>query len=409
MKNKIKKLLFGSVTRELVFLVLFLISTLVAVDVIKDISLYGVSWFTSNLISSIIYGIESGFILYIVIILLISSENRINEFLFGTATREIVSTIFLSVLCFILFSTSITILFIVYLLVRRKAAYIVNICNGIKIIAEGNLDYKIELKGHDELAVLSKEINNMSLKLKNKIEEERAAERLKNELITNVSHDLRTPLTALIGYIQLAADDYMTFDGKDKYAKISLEKSKKLKMLIDDLFEYSKLESGGIKLEKVKVNIIEIIEQSIGELSIQAKEREIEFNKNYTSSKVELLVDPNQMARVFENIIENAVKYSVQGSNVNINLHEKDEDVIISFENIVDGILEEDLDKVFDRFYRADESRNSEVSGSGLGLAIAKSVVELHKGKIWAKIEEDKFVINIELNKETYERRNNKN
>lgn len=400
MKNKIKKLLFGSVTRELVFLILFLISTLVSIDVIKDIRLYGISWFMSNSVRSIIFGIESGFIPYIAVILLISLENRVNEFLFGTATREILSTIFFSVLCFILFSTSMTILFIVYLLVRRKAAYIVNICNGIKIIAEGNLDYKIELKGHDELAVLSKEINNMSLKLKNKIEEERAAERLKNELITNVSHDLRTPLTALIGYIQLAADDYMTFEGKDEYAKKSLEKSKKLKVLIDDLFEYSKLESGGIKLEKARVNIIEVIEQSIGELSIKAQEREIEFSKNYTNRKVELLVDPSKIARVFENIIENAVKYGVQGSNVNINLYTTNKSVIISFVNVVDTICGEDLEKVFNRFYRADESRNSEIPGSGLGLAISKSIVELHKGRIWAQTTDDKFIINVELNSE---------
>lgn len=266
-------------------------------------------------------------------------------------------------------------------------------------ISEGNLDCKIKIQGYDELAILSKEINNMSANLKNKIEEEKAAERLKSELITNISHDLRTPLTALIGYIQLVADDKTSFEDKSKYAKISLEKSKKLKGLIDDLFEYSKLESGGIKLEKVKVNIVEIIEQTIGELSIQAKERYIGFNKNFENSKIELLVDPNKISRVFENVMGNAIKYSVEGSNVNINLYENDENVIISFENVVDSILEEDLEKIFNRFYRTDESRNSEVSGSGLGLAIAKSIVDLHEGRIWAENKEDKFIIKIELNK----------
>lgn len=375
------------------------------IHIIPRIAEQGISAFVLDMVrdftDNIILGIKSGVIIYLIVILLISFKNSINELLFGNERRELISTILLIIIAVNLLPNIITISMLIYLLVRRKAAYIVNICNGIKVISEGNLDYRIALKGHDELAVLSDEINNMSLKLKNKIEEERAAERLKNELITNVSHDLRTPLTSLMGYIQLAANDNISSEEKDKYAKISLEKSKKLKILIDDLFEYSKLESGGIKLEKVKVNIIEIIEQSIGELSIQAKERGIGFNKNFKNSKVEVLIDPGKIARVFENIIDNAVKYSVKGKNANINLHENNENVIISFENIVDSILEEDIEKVFNRFYRTDESRNSETAGSGLGLAISKSIVELHGGTIWVKSENDKFVINIELNRDS--------
>ncbi len=328
-------------------------------------------------------------------------KNKIKKLLFGSITRELILASVLSfiLLAFLPFNKKYIAIIVIYLLGSRKALYIKNIYKGINTISEGNLDCKIKIQGYDELAILSKEINNMSANLKNKIEEEKAAERLKSELITNISHDLRTPLTTLIGYIQLVVDDKTSFEDKSKYAKISLEKSKKLKGLIDDLFEYSKLESGGIKLEKVKVNIIEIIEQSIGELSIQAKERYIGFNKNFENSKVELLVDPNKISRVFENVIGNAIKYSVEGSNVNINLYENDENVIISFENVVDSILEEDLEKIFNRFYRTDESRNSEVSGSGLGLTIAKSIVDLHGGGIWAENKEDKFIINIELNK----------
>lgn len=350
-------------------------------------------------IPHIILGIKSTVIIYIAVMILISFENRTNDLLFGNNIRELLVTFFLIIISVSLFPNTMTILLLIYLSVRRKAEYIKNICAGIKIISEGNLNYRIGIKGYDELAILAKEINNMSLKLKNKIEEEKAAERLKSELITNVSHDLRTPLTSLIGYIQLAVNDNISSEDKDKYIKISLEKSKKLKSLIDDLFEYSKLESGGIKLEKARVNIVEIIEQSIGELSIQAKERDIKFNKNFKDSKLELTADPNKIARVFENIIENAIKYSVKGSNVNINLKKINESVIISFENIVDNITEEDIEKVFNRFYRMDESRNSRTTGSGLGLAIAKSIVELHKGRIWAQSENGKFIINIEFNR----------
>jgi signal transduction histidine kinase len=404
LKNRIKKLLFGSVTRELFFIVFGSVWIMIFSDmhIISRIADEGILAFGSDMIrdftANIILGLKSGVIIYIIVILLISFKNTINELLFGNERRELISTFLLIIIALNLLPNILTISMLIYLLFRRKAAYIVNICNGIKIISEGNLDYRRKIKGHDELAILSEEINNMSLKLKNKIEEERAAERLKNELITNVSHDLRTPLTSLIGYMQLAANDNMSFEDKDKYAKISLEKSKKLKVLIDDLFEYSKLESGGIKLEKVKVNIIEIIEQSIGELSIQAKERCIGFNKNFKNSKVELLIDPTKIGRVFENIIGNAVKYGVEGRNLNINLQKNDENVVITFENIVDSISEEDIEKVFNRFYRTDESRNSETAGSGLGLAISKSIVELHEGRIWAQSENDKFIINIQLN-----------
>lgn len=396
MKNKIKKLLFGSITRELLLIVVLSVTS---ISLIFDIIPHRASNVASDIISYAVHVITLAIIPSIIVILLITLKykNRVKELLFSSVTRELLLSFSLILISVKLFPNIITILLLIYLLVRKKIQYIKNICNGIKIISEGNLDYRIELKGHDELAILAEEINNMSLKLKNKIEEERAAERLKSELITNVSHDLRTPLTALIGYIQLAEDDETSVEDKDKYTKISLEKSKKLKVLIDDLFEYSKLESGGIKLEKSKVNIIEIIEQSIGELSIQAKERNIEFNKNFKNSKVELLVDPNKMGRVFENIIGNAVKYSVEGSDVNINLYENDENVIISFENMVHSMPEEDMEKLFSRFYRTDGSRNSETAGSGLGLAIAKSIVELHGGRIWAGSEDNKFIINIEL------------
>ncbi len=385
MKNRIRDLLFGSVTRELFLIALSSVCILLLLDILA--------------IPHIILGIKSTVIIYIAVMILISFENRINDLLFGNNIRELLVTFFLIIISVSLFPNTMTILLLIYLSVRRKAEYIKNICAGIKIISEGNLNYRIGIKGYDELAILAKEINNMSLKLKNKIEEEKAAERLKSELITNVSHDLRTPLTSLIGYIQLAVNDNISSEDKDKYIKISLEKSKKLKSLIDDLFEYSKLESGGIKLEKARVNIVEIIEQSIGELSIQAKERDIKFNKNFKDSKLELTADPNKIARVFENIIENAIKYSVKGSNVNINLKEINESVIISFENIVDNITEEDIEKVFNRFYRMDESRSSGTTGSGLGLAIAKSIVELHKGRIWAQSENGKFIINIEFNR----------
>jgi len=294
----------------------------------------------------------------------------------------------------------IIVVLLIYILTRRKTKYIKEICSGIEIISQGNLDYRIDKKGVDELSILSDKINSMSIDLKNIMEEERNAQRFKSELITNVSHDLRTPLTSLtslIGYIQLANDEKISLKDKEKYIEISLQKSNKLKNLINDLFEYSKLESGGIKLEKEEINIIEIIEQSIGELSILARERNMIFSKNF-SKNIILKVDPNKIGRVFENIISNAVKYSTEGSTIHIEVFEKHDGVIISFENTIDEEFEDNAERLFDRFYRADKARNSEQGGSGLGLAIAKNIIELHGGIIWAESEEKIFRINIELN-----------
>lgn len=291
----------------------------------------------------------------------------------------------------------IIVVLLIYVLTRRKAKYIKEICSGIEKISQGNLDYRIDKKGVDELSILSDKINSMSIDLKNIMEEERKAERLKSELITNVSHDLRTPLTSLIAYLQLADDGKTSLKDKEKFTEIALQKSKKLKKLIDDLFEYSKLESGAIKLEKEEINIVEIIEQSIGELSILAKKRNIIFHKSFSNS-IFLKVDPNKIGRVFENVISNAVKYSTEGSVVHIDISQKNNGVIICFENIIDEAFEENAEKIFDRFYRTDEARNSEQGGSGLGLAIARNIVELHGGTIWAEIEQKIFKMNIYLN-----------
>lgn len=295
----------------------------------------------------------------------------------------------------------IIILFIIvvtYIPGRIKAKYIKEIAGGIKIISDGNLDYKIKSKGNDELAVLADEINKMSCNLKFQIEEERKAERLKDELITNVSHDLRTPLTSLTAYLELVNSDKTSLQNKEKYAKIAEEKSHRLKNLIEDLFEYSKLESGGIKLQKNEVNIIEIIEQSIGELSINATDKNISFDKRYKDSSIILKVDSGKIARVFENIISNAVKYSKAGSIVKIDAEMKNNNVIISFESVPEVPLKkEDTQKIFGRFYRTEKSRNSQHEGSGLGLAIAKSIVKLHGGDIWAESQGEKFRISVKL------------
>ena len=288
---------------------------------------------------------------------------------------------------------------IIYFYAFRKAKYIGKLTEGINEFSYGNLDYRIIEKGNDELEFLAKGMNYMAENLKNSIELERNQEKLKSELITNVSHDLRTPLTSIIGYLQLIDNEKTIENDKKRYTKIALNKSYKLKELIGDLFEYSKLQSNTVDINKSNVNIIEIIEQSIGELYIEAIKRNITFNKKYDYSNITLNIDSMKIGRVFENILSNSIKYGLENSSVLIDINESVEEVIISIENEIEQESLEDVDKIFNRFYRGNESRNSEVSGSGLGLAIAKSIVELHNGDIYAECCENTFKIYVKIPK----------
>ena len=288
---------------------------------------------------------------------------------------------------------------IIYFYAFRKVKYIGKLTEGINEFSSGNLDYRIIEKGKDELGYLAKGMNSMAENLKNSIELERNQEKLKSELITNVSHDLRTPLTSIIGYLQLIDNEKTIEADRKRYAKTALNKSYKLKELIGDLFEYSKLQSNNVSINKSNVNIIEIIEQSIGELYIEAIKRNIIFNKKYDYSNVNLNIDSMKIGRVFENILSNSIKYGLENSSVLIYINESVEEVIICIENEIEQESLEDVDKIFNRFYRGNQSRNSEVSGSGLGLAIAKSIVELHNGDIYAECYENIFKIYVKIPK----------
>lgn len=302
-------------------------------------------------------------------------------------------------LLIILLSPVIAAMLLTFFLTSRKVKYIKQIAEGAVEFSNGNLDYRIQKKGMDELGFLAESMNSMAEKLKENIEKERAQEEFKTELITNVSHDLRTPLTSLIAYMQLVGDEKTTEENKKKYTAVSIEKAYKLNKLIEDLFEYSKLESGGISLDKREVNVVEILEQSIGELFGEAQKKNMNLKKEYEASKVILNVDSSKLGRVFENLLSNAVKYGIEGTDIYVNLIESSECVTISLKNEVanDGL--EDTLKLFDRFYRSDKSRNSKVSGSGLGLAISKNIVELHKGEIWAECENNVFKIYLRIYK----------
>ncbi|MFC0904654.1 ATP-binding protein [Clostridium sp. MT-14] len=287
---------------------------------------------------------------------------------------------------------------IIYFWSYKKVEYIKYICKGIVKISQENLNCKLEKRGSDELGILAEEINRMSLNLKNMMEREKSLQRFKNELMTNLSHDLRTPLTSLIGYLYLLNDKNTSVKNREIYSKKSLERAEKLKLLIDNLFQYSKLESGEVKTELCNVNIVEIMEQIIGEMSILAEKSGIEFVKKYDMEDLKLNVDPYLISRAFQNILSNAVKYSVENSSVYVNITSDKKNTVVSFQNKpIQDLSDEQIGKIFERLYMGDKSRNSYENNSGLGLAIVKNIVKLHKGEVWAKNKDNTFIIYVKL------------
>ncbi|EJS70817.1 sensor histidine kinase [Bacillus cereus] len=277
-------------------------------------------------------------------------------------------------------------IFSFFYITKRKMKQIEAMAEGVKEIEKGNLAYRIEKKGEDEIAALTENINNMAEELMNNIEKERKLEKQKNELITNVSHDLRTPLTSIMGYLRLLRDSkYENTEQHDEYTRIAFAKSEQLKNLIEDLFEYTKLTNEQVMLEKQDVCINELLEQLIEELVPQAEEHGLTFVKKFPEERAYASMDSEKMVRVFDNLLMNAIKYSKDDGEIKVSLQRQRRDIQIVIANHSEEFTREELANLFERFYKKDQSRSRVTEGSGLGLAIAKSIVELQGGSIRAE------------------------
>lgn len=272
------------------------------------------------------------------------------------------------------------------LFVNKKVKYIKFLSSEVKVIKDEDFGKTIEVRGQDELAELCSSINNMSLELREKIDNEKKIEQNKNELITNVSHDLRTPLTSILGYVDLLKQN--GFEDKEKfveYISIIDERSKSLNTLINELFEYTKLNSHDIKLNYNTVEIGSLVEQLSGEYSLIFKKEGLDLISEIPEEDIFVDIDIQMIVRALENLLINAKKYSVRNSQVLVKLLQESNDIVISVENKVENISQDDLDNLFERFYKVDKARKTGDS-TGLGLSIVKRVVELHKGLVKAEL-----------------------
>lgn len=263
--------------------------------------------------------------------------------------------------------------------------------------AKGNLESELPTTGKSVMAQLARNINTLKYGVKTSQKVAVKSERLKTELITNVSHDLRTPLTSIMTYTELLKTADLSEENREAYIEIIDRKSKRLKVLIDDLFEVSKMASGNMELVKEQADIVQLLQQSLAEHDEAIQHSDLQFRVTNLEKPIYAVVDGQKLWRVFDNLIGNILKYALVNTRVYISIVDDSEQVVISFKNVTKYELSENIDELFERFKRGDASRQTE--GSGLGLAIAKSIVDLHDGQLHIEVDGDLFKVTVRLQK----------
>lgn len=299
------------------------------------------------------------------------------------------------------FITVISFILIFLLLVNRRLKYFKYIIKSVKKIDSLEFLSNLEEEGNDEFTELAKSINIMNARLQARLKKEKEIEDSKYELITSVSHDLKTPLTSIIGYLDLINNHrYEDENSRDEYISIVYHKSIRLKELVNELFEYTKLTSNDVKLELHRFNVSALINQLVGESIIDFNDKEIEVVLENPYKELYANIDVKLISRVFENLIKNAEKYSDSHSTFKIIVDSSEEYIIVHFINKCKGIKEIDVNKIFERFYRLDNARSSESEGSGLGLTISKKIIELHQGYLNAEKDGENLLLKMKLYKD---------
>ncbi|MCB2297420.1 sensor histidine kinase [Clostridium tagluense] len=292
------------------------------------------------------------------------------------------------------------IIFISYshLLLYKKIKYFVEVDEHMEAIAQGKIAEKIPEQPKAELGKIAKNMNEIIEKLNKSIEEERRAEQTKYELITNVSHDLRTPLTSILGYLELIDNDkYKDEVTLRYYVNIAYEKSKRLNTLIDDLFQYTIMRNSTLKLNKELINVIELLNQVVLEFNPQFRKKNIECRTYFSEDKLLIVADAVKVARAFENLITNGINYGSGTEYIDICTRKENNSAVIEVINYGEPIPSIDVPFIFERFYRVEKSRSEFAGGSGLGLAITKSIIELHEGEIFVESNYERTVFIIKL------------
>ena len=270
---------------------------------------------------------------------------------------------------------------------RSIAVPLVKLKKATQNIKEGNLDFVLEVEGNDEFSQLCQDFEEMRKRLKESTEEKILMDKENKELISNISHDLKTPITAVKGYVEGIMDGVAdTPEKMDRYVRTIYNKTNEMDHLINELTFYSKIDTNRIPYTFSKLNVEDYFSDCAEELGLEMETRGIELvYANYVEKGVQVIADGEQIRRVIHNIVSNAIKYMEKPRGI-IQLRVKDvgDFIQVEIEDNGKGIAAKDLPYIFDRFYRTDVSRNSSKGGSGIGLSIVKKIMEDHGGKVWA-------------------------
>ena len=319
----------------------------------------------------------------------------LNDAIFETRNsfvRNFDSTIFLSgknlvIPLFIILDS----LILYWRLIRRyRQMQLRHIITELHYIASGNYDHRIPFELSGDLSRIVTSINGLVDSTVAAIEEERRIEQSKDELITNVSHDIRTPLTSIIGYLGLIEDrQYRSEEDLLKYTHTAYVKAKQMTSLVEDLFEYTKIRQPGVPIHTMNFDMVQLLEQLAIEFELEASRKEIDIQVVTSSPQLLMDGDTDKLVRVFNNLITNALKYGKGATLILIEIEKVGTEAIIRVKNNGKMIPKHSLDSLFNRFYRVEESRSQETGGTGLGLAISQSIIALHGGYIYAQSNQD--------------------
>lgn len=366
--------------------------------------------FHTKVVTNILY---STVIAMLVVVFLVTNVTMIAAYLKNTEREHIFISIITDfdiviILIYVLFG--ICIFALSFLMLQEKSMkYISKISSAMQNISEGDLNTMVDIEGDDEFSTMALNLNKMVEDLRGLMDREREAERTKNELITNVAHDLRTPLTSILGYLDLlSGDTKLSPEMEKKYINIAFVKAKRLEKLIEDLFGFTKLNYGKMSMHVTSVDVIKLLSQLLEEFYPIFAEKNLSYELQSNVPVMVIAADGNLLARLFDNLINNAVKYGADGKRILVNVHADNSIVKISVTNYGYVIPADELPLIFNKFYRVEQSRSSDTGGTGLGLAISKNIVDMHGGTI--NVTSDlsgtvftvKLQIHFDINKENF-------
>lgn len=315
----------------------------------------------------------------------------------GQWTNENINKNTIILLTFFLIFIIVTTMFF-YIFTRKVIHQLKDINNNINLIAEGKFDVDIPVATDDEIGKIASNINIMSHKLDKLIKKERENEKIKNDMISNISHDLRTPLTSVIGYVEIMKKlEYKDKEACDTCINVILNKCDELKALVEDLLEFTSINFKGVNIKKEDISIKDVIDQIMIGFIPTLEKAQMSFNIKAPNEKVYINGDVNLIVRLFENIINNSIYYGKNGKKIDVEISLINDKVSTKIINYGNKIPLEDQPYIFERFYRSEKSRNANTGGKGMGLAIAKSIVDIHKGNINVTSDNEKTIFQVIL------------